>query len=97
MGGLARPRGAVNIEKTKMVSPDILAAKLSGASGDRSIAVVRRGPDNYHVVAPKDLGGTRKVSADSLTDGLHQAVFEMSEAADEKSAADKKEKKGKKS
>lgn len=84
MSGLARPSGAVKIEKTRMITKDILGAKLSGASGDVTIAVVRRGPDDYHVVAPKGLGGTRKVAADSLTDGLHQAVFEITENAKEK-------------
>ncbi len=62
----------------------MMVAKLAGAS-DATVAVVRKGQDNYHIVAPKGLGGTRKVPADSMTDCLHQAVFEMGEAVSTKS------------
>jgi len=62
-----------------VVQKDVLVAKLSGAA-QGTIAVVRDAKHNYHVVAPKELGGTRAVPADSLTDCLHQAVYEISEA-----------------
>lgn len=84
-----RPVGAVKIEKTKMVDKDVLVAKLSGAA-QGTVAVVRKGEDDYHLVAPKGLGGTRKVAADSLTDGLHQAVFEMSEKAEKAAKAERR-------
>jgi hypothetical protein len=64
-------------------------AKLSGPSNG-TIAIVRDAKDKYHVVAPKELGGTRAVPADSLTDGLHQAVYEMSEAAQKKNRGGRK-------
>jgi hypothetical protein len=69
----------VKIEKTKVVSKDIMVAKLSGST-KATIAVVRDG-EKYKVVAPAELGGTRAVPADSMTDCLHQAVYEMAEAA----------------
>lgn len=78
---MVRPGGAVKIEKTKMIDPNVLVAKLSGAATG-SVAVVRKAPDKYYLVAPKGLGGTRLVAADSLTDGLHQSVFELSEKAE---------------
>ncbi len=90
---MARPVGAVKIEKTKMVDKDGLVAKLSGAA-QGTVAVVRKSKDNYHLVAPKGLGGTRKVAADSLTDGLHQAVFEMSEKAEKAERRQNKKKRG---
>jgi hypothetical protein len=71
--------GPIKIEKTKVVAENVMVAKLSGAS-EATVAVVRKDPENYHIVAPKELGGTRKVPADSMTDCLHQAVFEMSDA-----------------
>lgn len=61
----------------------MMVAKLAGASA-ATVAVVRKGPDDYHIVAPQELGGTHKVPADSMTDCLHQAVFEMSDAVSKK-------------
>jgi len=78
MAGLVRPDGPVRIEKTKVLSKDVLVAKLSG-SVQGTVAVVRKGED-YYFALPKGLGGVaRKVPADSLTDCLHQAVSEMDE------------------
>ncbi len=90
---MVRPVGAVKIEKTKMVNKDVLVAKLSGAV-EGTVAVVRKGEDNFHLVAPQGLGGTRRVAADSLTDGLHQAVYEMEEKAGKRQAKEKKKKQG---
>src|SRR3990170_7667678 len=76
MAGLVRPSGPVRIEKTKVISPDVLMAKLSGAL-DFTISIVRRGEDFYVALPPSMGGGVRRVKADSLTDGLHQTVHEM--------------------
>ena len=58
-----------------MMTPDVLVASLSGAVRTR-VAVVREG-EEYYLVAPRRLGGTRPVAADSLTDCLHASVHEM--------------------
>ena len=76
MAGLVRPSGPVRIEKTKVISPDVLMAKLSGAL-DVTISIVSRGEDFYIALPPSMGGGVRRVKADSLTDGLHQTVHEM--------------------
>jgi hypothetical protein len=76
MAGLVRPAGPVRIEKTKVVSRDMLVARLSG-SVQGTVAVVRKGED-FFFARPKELGGkVEKVAADSLTDCLHQAVFDL--------------------
>ncbi len=93
MSGLVRPVGAVKIEKTKMVDKNVLVAKLSGAV-QGTVAVVRKGEDNFHLVAPASSGGTRRVAADSLTDGLHQAVYLMGEKAEKRQAKERKKKRG---
>jgi hypothetical protein len=73
MSGLVRPAGPVRIEKTKVVSRDMLVARLSG-SVKGTMVVVRKGED-FFVARPQELGGrVEKVAADSLTDCLHQAV-----------------------
>ena len=58
-----------------MAAPDVLVASLSGAVRTR-VAVVREGKE-YYLVAPRRLGGTRAVPADSLTDCLHASVHEL--------------------
>lgn len=78
-----------------MLSRDIMVAKLSGTV-QGTVAVVREEKGTYKMVAPKELGGTRAVPADSLTDCLHQAVYEMAEAA-QKSKKPKKTLGGRKS
>ncbi len=93
MSGLVRPVGAVKIEKTKMVDKNVLVAKLSGAV-EGTVAVVRKGEDKFHLVAPASLGGTRRVAADSLTDGLHQAVYLMGEKAEKRQTKGRKKKRG---
>ncbi len=85
--------GVIKVEKTKMVDKDVLVAKLSGAV-EGTVAVVRKGPNNFHMVARPELGGTRRVAADSLTDGLHQAVSEMTEKVEKHKAKEKKKKQG---
>ncbi len=78
-----RPEGPVRIEKTKVLSRDVLVAKLSGAA-EGTVAVVQRGGD-FYFARPDSLGGkVEKVPADSLTDCLHQAVYEMCEKFEKK-------------
>lgn len=57
------------------MSPDVMVAQLSGATR-ASVAVVRHGEDHYFI-APKRLGGVRKVPADSMTDCLNYSVREL--------------------
>jgi hypothetical protein len=78
MAGLVRPDGPVRIEKTKVISKDVLVAKLSG-SLDATVGIAKRGEDFYVALPPSMGGGVRKIAADSLTDCLHQAVHEMNE------------------
>lgn len=75
--GLVRPEGPIQISKTDMKSSDVLVASLSGAVKAQVAAVRSKG--KYYVVAPEKLGGVREVPADSLTDGLHAAVWSMTE------------------
>ena len=66
-----------------MLSENVLLAKLSGAVNG-TVAVVRRGKD-FYFAKPKTLGGkARKVQADSMTDCLHQAVYELGLKAENK-------------
>lgn len=78
MAGLVRPDGPVRIENTKVISPDVLMAKLSGRV-NATISIVKRGEEFYVALPPSMGGGVRHVRADSLTDGLHQTVHEMNE------------------
>ena len=76
MGTLVRPDGPVKIEGTRVLSPGVLVARLSGAATEE-VAVVRKG-DKHFFVAPQGLGGVREIKdADSLTHGLHSAVYEL--------------------
>lgn len=74
INGLVRPAGPVKIKKTEMRGEDVLLATLGGAAHGQ-VAVVRAG-DKYVFVGPENLGGRREVPADSLTDGLHAAIYE---------------------
>ena len=74
INGLVRPAGDVKIKKTEMRGEDVLLATLGGAVRGQ-VAVVRAG-EKYVFVGPKKLGGQREVPADSLTDGLHAAIYE---------------------
>lgn len=82
-GSLARPDGPLKIEKTELRSsdpakpPDIMVARLSGAVNAK-VAVVRE-KGKYFFKGPKELGGTCKVPADSLTDCLNYKVWEIGE------------------
>jgi hypothetical protein len=60
-----------------MKSSDVLTASLTGAIHAKVAAVKSNG--KYYVVAPEKFGGVREVPADSLTDGLHAAVWSMTE------------------
>lgn len=75
--GLVRPEGPIKIAKTDMKTSDVLVAKLSGAVNAKVASVRANG--KYYVVAPKKYGGVREVPADSLTDGLHAAVWSMAQ------------------
>lgn len=74
INGLVRPPGPVQIKSTEMKSPDVLVATLRGAVTCQ-VATVRVG-EKYYFVGPESLGGRREVPADSLTDGLHAAIYE---------------------
>ena len=76
MGTLVRPDGPVRIEHTRVLSPEVLVARLAGASKE-AVAVVREGGRHFFV-APKRLGGVMEIDgADSLMHGLHTAVEEL--------------------
>lgn len=78
--GLVRPPGAVKIEQTRIKSPDVLVAKLSGAVNGNAAVVKHKGA--FYFVPPKKDGkldpkAAKKIPADHLTDGLHAAVMEL--------------------
>lgn len=75
IGGLRRPQGPITIESSEVVGKDMLVAKLSGKS-NAQVAAVKKG-DRYYFVAPKKLGGTQEIPADSLTDCLNYAVRQL--------------------
>ena len=75
LAGLTRPQGPIRIEKTRVMTPEVMTAKLSGAV-KVEVGVVKLGED-FYFVAPKGLGGTRMVPADSMTDCLHASVREL--------------------
>lgn len=81
LNGLVRPNGAVKIRCTEVRTPDVLVAKLSGAV--RGEVVTVRCGERYFYVAPEKAGGgkdgIREVPADSLTDGLHSAIYDLNE------------------
>ena len=97
MAGLVRPVGSVTIEKTEMVSENVLMATVAGAV-EGPVAVVRKAPNKYFAIPPTGVGDAKEIPADSLTDGLHQVVFEMGENADaaRKKALRKKNRGGRK-
>ena len=76
MGTLVRPDGPVKIERTRVLNPEVLLARLAGASND-AVAVVRHSGRHFFV-APGKLGGVTEIDgADSLMHGLHTAVDEL--------------------
>ena len=58
-----------------MRAPDVLVARLSGAARCE-VAAVREG-QRFFLVAPKRLGGTQEIPADSLTDCMNYGVGEL--------------------
>lgn len=74
MNGLVRPVGPAKIVRTE-VRMGVLVARLSGAVR-AEVATVKCG-QRYFFWAPPRLGGIKEVPADSLTDGLHAAVWNM--------------------
>lgn len=83
-----RPDGRLQIDSTHMASKDVLVAKLSGAYSG-TVAAVRVGK-KYYLTAPKKLGGTRVVPADSLTDCLNYEIGEIGKELGKKSKSSKK-------
>jgi hypothetical protein len=77
MNGLVRPVGPAKIVRTEVRAPDVLVARLSGAVR-AEVATVKCG-QKYYFWAPPRLGGIQEIAADSLTDGLHAAVWNMNE------------------
>lgn len=72
VNGLVRPtNGPVRIQETDMMSRDVLRAKLSGPGGGVA-AIVREKNKFYYVSPTKEV---KEVPADTLTDGLHAAVW----------------------
>jgi hypothetical protein len=87
--GLIRPEnGPVRIKKTDVKTKDVLVARLDGPV-PATVACVRT-PKGYFVIAPKKLGGTMEVPADSLTDGLHAAVWTMNDEITHKNKVESK-------
>lgn len=70
--GLERPDGSLTIEKTRIVDKNCLVADVSGKAKG-SVAVLRK-RGKYFYVAPKALGGSHEVPADSLTDAVNWSV-----------------------
>lgn len=83
MGALMRPKGPISVEKTKMLSPDVLEAQLKGKS-QAVVRAVRVDKDTYVFDGPKELGGRIKIPADSLTDCLHYRIHELNHKIDPK-------------
>lgn len=73
--GLARPKGPVKIESTRMVSMNRLEAKLSGAVNGTAVTI-KKG-SKYYFVPPKSLGKPTEVPADSLTDCMNYSVGQI--------------------
>lgn len=71
--GLTRPKGPVEIRKTKVLDDgQVMSAQLGGAVKAK-VGIVKEG-SRYFSVLPRKLGGTQEVPADSLTDALHASV-----------------------
>lgn len=65
--------GPVKIERSKVLSRDVMLAKLGGVTDATVAAVKHRG--KFHFVAPAELGGViQGVPADSLTDCMNWSV-----------------------
>jgi hypothetical protein len=73
--GLVRPKGPIQIKSTKILSPDVMVARLSGPT-PATISVVKL-KNRFYVKAPEKLGGTCEVPADHLTDAVNYRVFEL--------------------
>lgn len=76
--GLIRPEGPIKIKKTRVLSPDVLVARLGGAV--RAEVAVVQVKKKFYLKAPEKLGGVKEIPADHLTDGVNFAVWEMNEA-----------------
>lgn len=73
--GLIRPTGGpIKIKSTRVKSPDVLVARLSG-SVNAKVAVVRIGR-KFYFKGPKVMGGICEVPAGYLTDALNYKVWE---------------------
>ncbi len=78
-----RPDGPLKIRKTKMLTKDVMVAKLCGASEVTVAAVRHKG--KFHFVAPESLGGpVQDVPADTLTDCMNWSVTVLGEELKER-------------
>lgn len=75
--GLMRPTGPIKIKKTRILSPDVMVARLSGKVNTQVAVVKHRG--KFYFDAPKELGGMTVVPADYLTDAVNYRVWELNE------------------
>lgn len=72
VNGLVRPtNGPLRIKETDVMSPDVLRAKLSGPEG--GVAAIVKDKNRFYYVSPDKK--VREIPADTLTDGLHAAVW----------------------
>lgn len=73
-----RPDGPLKIRKTKVLTKDVMVAKLGGSTQATVAAVRHKG--KFHFVAPKELGGVvQDVPADTLTDCMNWSVTVLGE------------------
>ena len=74
--GLTRPvEGPIKIKETRVPSPDVLVAKLSG-SVNAQVAIVKH-QGKFYFKGPEKLGGLCEVPADYLTDAINYKVWEL--------------------
>ena len=81
--------GPLKIERTEVVSPDILVADLGGAVHARVAVVKEKG--KFFVKAPQELGGKlEQVPAASLTDCLNYKAWEWNKEIEGKKELENK-------
>lgn len=74
--GLVRPtEGPIKIKQTRILSPDVMVAKLGGAVNAKVAIVKHEG--KFYFKGPAALGGITEVPADYLTDAVNYKVWEL--------------------
>lgn len=73
---MTRPVGPVTIEKTNLVTPEVMTAELSGAVSGQA-TVLKQGRRYFYIAPDKGPKEAVQVQADSLTDCLHAVVWRM--------------------